>query len=163
MSGGRSTLLTMTSTLRIADITSDNVIAACRLKVRPEQESYVAPVSVSLAQAYVNQQAAWPKLIYAGDEPVAFVMGGFDPLAEIDVFRCGIWRLNVDAAHQGKGYGRFAVHAVLDEARRRGQKRVTVLWKPGPHGPEDFYLKIGFRPTGEVLHGEKAGELFLSP
>jgi diamine N-acetyltransferase len=150
------------NTLRIADLTSDNVIAACRLRVRPEQESYVAPVSVSLAQAYVNQRTAWPKLIYALDEPVAFVMGGFDPQADVDAFRCGIWRLNVDAAHQGKGYGRFAVQAVLDEARRRGQKRATVLWKPGRHSPENFYLTLGFRPTGEVLHGEKVGELFLT-
>jgi diamine N-acetyltransferase len=31
-------------------------------------------------------------------------------------------------------YGRFAVNAVLDEARRRGEKTATVLWVPGEHG-----------------------------
>jgi diamine N-acetyltransferase len=151
----------MNTTLRVADITPENVGAACRLAIRPEQEEYVAPVAISLAEAYANPGTAWPKVVYAGDALAAFVMGGFDPDSPVDVFRCGIWRLNVAAAHQGKGCGRFAVQAVLDEARRRGQKRVTVLWKPGEHGPEQFYLRLGFRATGQVLDGQKAGELFL--
>jgi diamine N-acetyltransferase len=151
----------MDNSLRVEDITPDNVIAACRIAVRPEQEPYVMPVAMSLAEAYANPDSAWPKVIADGDQMVAFVMGGFDPDAPIDAFRCGIWRLNVDADHQGRGYGRFAVQAVLDEARRRGEQRVTVLWKPGVHGPEDFYLRLGFRPTGQVLGGQVAGELFL--
>lgn len=55
---------------------------------------------------------------------------GFDLrlLASAASARCGIWRLNIAAAWQGKGYGRFAGHSVLDEARRRGQTRATVLW-----------------------------------
>jgi diamine N-acetyltransferase len=151
----------MTATLRIVEIDPDNVIAACRLTVRPEQEPYVAPVAISLAEAYANRQAAWPRLVYDGDRPVAFVMAGFDPDSPIDFFRCGIWRLNVAAGQQGKGYGRFAVQAVLDEARRRGQRRATVLWKPGEHSPEGFYLRLGFRPTGEEFHGQLVGERFL--
>jgi diamine N-acetyltransferase len=151
----------MTATLRIAQISPDNVIEACGLAVKPEQEDYVAPVATSLAEAYANRRVAWPRLIYDGDTLVGFVMGGFDPDSEVDLFRCGIWRLAVGAEHQGRGYGRFAVQAVLDEARRRGEQRVTVLWKPGVHGPEDFYLRLGFRPTGQVLGGQVAGELFL--
>jgi diamine N-acetyltransferase len=54
------------------------------------------------------------------------------------------------------------VQAVLDEARRRQQHRATVLWKPGDHSPEGFYLRLGFRPTGQVFHGQAVGELFLS-
>lgn len=151
----------MTTTLRIEPVSPDNVIAACRLAVNPEQEDYVSPVAISLAEAYANPQVAWPRLIYDGDSLVGFVMGGFDPHSDIDVFRCGIWRLNVAAEHQGKGYGRFGVQAVVDEARRRGEKRVTVLWKPGEHSPEEFYLRLGFRPTGQVFGGQVAGELAL--
>jgi diamine N-acetyltransferase len=150
------------SSLRIARINPDNVIPACRLAVRPEQESYVAQVAISLAEAYANQQTAWPRLVYDGDQLVAFVMAGFDPDSPIDFFRCGIWRLNVAAGHQGKGYGRFAVDAVLAEARLRGQHRATVLWKPGEHGPEGFYLRLGFRQTGQEFHGQVVGERFLA-
>lgn len=149
------------SSIRIAEVNGDNVMAACRLKVRPEQEAYVAPVVMSLAEAYVNQHTAWPRLVYDGDEVVAFVMGGFDPDSPVDFFRCGIWRLNVAAGHQRKGYGRHAVEAVSDEARRRGQRRVTVLWKPGEHGPAGFYLRLGFRDTGQRFHDQVVGERFL--
>ncbi|MFG2666452.1 GNAT family N-acetyltransferase [Streptomyces sp. NPDC048387] len=38
--------------------------------------------------------------------------------------RSGIWRLNVSADHQAKGYGRFAVRAVTAKLRRRGSGRV---------------------------------------
>ncbi|MGH3682594.1 MAG: GNAT family N-acetyltransferase [Natronosporangium sp.] len=145
----------------LREIDPDNVADACRLAIRPEQEPYVAPVAFSLAEAYANPQTAWPRLVYDGDQLAAFVMGGFDPDSEVDVFRAGIWRLNVAAAHQSKGYGRFAVQAVLAEARRRGQRRATVLWVPGEHGPEGFYLRLGFRPTGQIFHDQVVGELCL--
>lgn len=151
----------MTDTLRIVEINPDNVAAACRLAVRPEQQAYVAPVANSLAEAYANPRTAWPRLVCHDDRPVAFVMGGFDPDSPLDFFRAGIWRLNVAADQQGKGYGRFAVQAVLDEARRRGAHRATVLWKPGEHGPEGFYLRLGFRPTGQRFHDQVVGELLL--
>ncbi|GAB3648952.1 GNAT family N-acetyltransferase [Glycomyces tarimensis] len=152
----------MHETPTIAAVTRDNVAEACRLKVTPEQDRFVAPVAHSLAEAYVNRAAAWPRLVYAGDEVVAFVMGGFDPDAELDCFRCGIWRLNVGAEHQGAGYGRFAVEAVFDEARRRGQRRVTVLWAPGEGGPEGFYRRLGFEPTGQELAGQVVGAVTLA-
>ncbi|MFC9254337.1 GNAT family N-acetyltransferase [Amycolatopsis thailandensis] len=150
----------MTS-LTLAKITRDNVGAACSIAVEPRQESYVAPVARSLAEAYAQPEIAWPRLILADGEPVGFVMGGFDPDSPIDYFRCGIWRLNVEAGRQGKGYGRFAVEAVLDEARRRDQRRATVLWIPGEHGPEAFYLRLGFRDTGTVHDGQHVGEIDL--
>jgi diamine N-acetyltransferase len=36
---------------------------------------------------------------------------------------------------------------------------VTVLWEPG--GPEEFYLRLGFRRTGAEHQGELVGELTL--
>ncbi len=121
----------------------------------------MAPVAWSLAEAYVNPEIAWPRLVFDGDELVGFVMGGFDPHGPVDAFRCGVWRLNIAAGRQGNGYGRFAVEQVLAEARRRGQHRATVLWVPDEHGPENFYLRLGFRPTGEVIHDQIVGEILL--
>lgn len=147
---------------RLAGITPENVRAACELRVRPEQERFVASVERSLAEAYAaGPDIAWPRLVLHGDEAVGFVMGGFDPGAETDAFRCGIWRLNVAAGHQGRGYGRFAVRAVAEEARRRRQNRLTVLWLPGEDGPEGFYTGLGFGPTGRVLGEQVLGEMSL--
>ncbi|MFG1808202.1 GNAT family N-acetyltransferase [Streptomyces sp. NPDC049040] len=151
----------MRSSLRLEKITPENVDAACGVKVGAEQERFVAPVVRSLADAYAHGEAAWPRLVFDGDEPVGFVMGGFDPLSPVDAFRCGIWRLNIAEGRQGQGYGRFAVEAVGAEARRRGQRRMTVLWVPGDDGPAGFYRQLGFRPTGEELQGQVVGELSL--
>jgi diamine N-acetyltransferase len=149
------------TTLTVEKITPENVAATCQLAVEPHQKAFVAPVAVSLAEAYTQPEIAWPRLILDDGEPVAFVMARFNPAAELDFFRCAIWRLNVGAGVQRRGYGRFAVETVLDEARRRGEKVVTVLWLPAEGGPEDFYLKLGFRPTGQAHHGEVVGRIEL--
>jgi diamine N-acetyltransferase len=147
--------LSLVTHLRLAELTADNVDAAIGLELRPGQERFVAPVVRSIAEAYVHP-TAWPRVVFDGDELVGFVMANFDPDNEQEAFRCGIWRLNVAAAAQGHGVGRFAVDAVAEEARRRGQARITVLWVKGPDGPEGFYLKLGFVPIGE-LFGQVVG------
>lgn len=75
--------------MRIEKVTPENVTAACRLAVRPEQEDYVAPVAISLAEAYADPGSAWPRLIYDRDQLVAFVMGGFDPDSPVGWRCCG--------------------------------------------------------------------------
>ncbi|MFF0468521.1 GNAT family N-acetyltransferase [Micromonospora zamorensis] len=146
---------------RLVKITEHNVEAACRVSVRPDQEKFSSPVAWSLAEAYAQPEVAWPRLIVEVDEIVGFLMGFFDIVwdpARPDDLRSGLWRLNIGAEHQGRGYGRFAVDAVRAEARRRGHDRVFTTWHPGADGPEQFYLKLGFRPTGESSEGEVVGE-----
>ena len=151
----------MTSSLRLEAVNSDNVDAACRLRVRPDQEHLVDPVARSLADAHANAGTTWPRLIFDSDELVGFVMDEFDPRSPVDEFRCRIWRLNIAARQQGRGYGRFAVEAVVQEARRREQHRLTVLWVPGQNSPEQFYLRLGFRATDRRNRGRVVGELLL--
>lgn len=157
----------MSSSLRLEKVTPDNVEAACRLSIRPDQEEFVEPVAWSLAEAYVNPEIAWPRLVFDGGQLVGFVMGffmvRFDPDNPEDEPRSGIWRLNIAAEHQGRGYGRFAVQSVCEEVRRRGQTSATVTWAEGEGGPEPFYLRLGFRPTGERSGGQVVGELALPP
>ncbi|MEU1211412.1 GNAT family N-acetyltransferase [Streptomyces sp. NPDC005791] len=152
----------MTAQLRLEKVTPDNVLAACRLKVAPGQERFVAPVARSLAEAYADPGTAWPRLVFDGDRLVGFVMAffdvRFDPANPADRPRSGLWRLAVAADEQGKGYGRFAVNSVCEEILRRGQERVTVTWTPGEGGPEEFYLRLGFRRTGEMSEDEVVGE-----
>ncbi|MCX0243905.1 MULTISPECIES: GNAT family N-acetyltransferase [Streptomyces] len=155
----------MTTSLRLAEVTADNVDAAIDLRVRPDQEHLVAPVVKSLAEAYAHREAAWPRLVLDGDRLVGFLMAFLD----IDFagdgtgrdIRSGLWRLNIAAGEQKRGYGRFAVESVADEIRRRGGTRMYVTWHPGDDGPEGFYLGLGFRPTGETSGGQTVGVLEL--
>ncbi|MFD5160570.1 GNAT family N-acetyltransferase [Streptomyces hawaiiensis] len=149
---------------RLEEITPGNLDAALGVAVRPDQEHAVAPVVKSLAEAYVHPGTAWPRLIVDGDRPVGFLMAFLD----IDwyengtVHRSGLWRLNIAAGEQGRGYGRFAVESVAEELRRRGGKELYVTWHPGPDGPEGFYLGLGFRPNGETSGDQTVGVLDLA-
>lgn len=40
-------------------------------------------------------------------------------------------------------------------------KAATVLWLPAEGGPEDFYLRLGFRRTGQTFNGEIVGRIDL--
>lgn len=148
---------------RLETVTRENVLDTCRMQIRPEQEGLVAPVAWSLAQAYVfPPEKVWPRLIYDRDQLVGFIMGGFDAGSAVEAWHSFLWRLSVAAGQQGKGYGRFAVDALCEEAIRRGHRRLMTSWHQHPHGPENFYLRLGFRPTGEMFHGEVLAELALS-
>lgn len=152
---------------RLEKLTPDNVLAACRLEVAPEQRKFVAPVAQSLAEAYVHPGIAWPRLICDGERLVGFVMAFFDVPFDYDAAvpdappRSGLWRLAVAAGEQGRGYGRFAVGAVNEEIRRRGGTVSTVTWHPGEGGPEEFYLRLGYRKRGLTDDGEYLGDLDL--
>ncbi|HET7027344.1 MAG TPA: GNAT family N-acetyltransferase [Candidatus Limnocylindrales bacterium] len=134
---------------RLEVVTPANVHDACRLRIRPEQERFVAPVAISLAEAYADPDHAWPRLIYEGDELVGFVMAGF--IRGHELLDSTLWRLNVAASAQGRGYGRFGVEAAAEEARRRGRSILSVGYARGERSPEGFYLRLGFKATGRHI------------
>ncbi|HEX5190964.1 MAG TPA: GNAT family N-acetyltransferase [Streptosporangiaceae bacterium] len=148
---------------RLEPVTRQNVRAACELTLRPGQEGLVAPVAWSLAEAYVHGDAAWPRLICDRDEVVGFVMAAFEPQNPSDLYHAYLWRLNIGAGHQAKGYGRFAVEALCAEVESRGLTRLTVSYHGGENGPEGFYQRLGFRPTGEHIQDEVVAERILAP
>jgi diamine N-acetyltransferase len=108
-------------------VTSENVRAACKLKTRPDQEDLVAPVAWSLAEAYTVPDIAWPRLIYDGDQLVGFIMAAFAPEDE-PLFHSYLWRLNIGAEHQGRGYGPLpltsGMYVRFREIRRGDRYRV---------------------------------------
>ncbi|WP_251856662.1 GNAT family N-acetyltransferase [Herbiconiux sp. L3-i23] len=145
--------------LRLEELNAGNIVAANTLTLKPGQEQFVAPVSHSIAEAYVNPTTAWPRVVLDGDEVVGFIMGNFDPDADQPEFRSCIWRINVAADAQGRGVGTFGVKALAAEARTRGFHRLTVIWESGEAGPEEFFLHVGFVPIGETQYGEVIGAL----
>jgi diamine N-acetyltransferase len=149
--------------LRLEPVTQENVRAACKLRLRPGQEDLVAPVAWSLADAYTVPDIAWPRLIYDDGQLVGFLMAAFAAKHQNALFHSYLWRLNIGAEHQGRGYGRFAVGQLCQEATRRGHRRLTVSYHAGGHGPEAFYQRLGFHPTGECNEGEVVAERILAP
>ncbi|KQX59533.1 MULTISPECIES: GNAT family N-acetyltransferase [unclassified Streptomyces] len=155
----------MSTSLRLEPVTPATIDAALALRVHPHQERNVAPVVRSLAEAYAYGDTAWPRLIFDGDRLVGFLMAFLDiqwnEKKDPNDHRSGLWRLNISADAQGKGYGRFAVDAVREELLRRGEQRFYVTWEPGEDGPGAFYRRLGFRTTGETSGDQTVGVLDL--
>lgn len=152
--------------MRLERVTTTNIGAALRLAVRADQEDLVASVAISLAEAYVHGEHAWPRLIYDGERPVGFLMAFLDMAWEPskpDDVRSGLWRLAIAAGEQRRGYGRFAVEAVCAKIRADGGTRAYVSWEGRDGGPGPFYLGLGFRPTGEEWDGETVAVRELPP
>lgn len=143
--------------LRVVD--DDNVQAVIDLEVAPGQEDFVAPNVKSLAQAFATTKV-WVRAVYAGDEPVGFVMVSDDD----EKPRYYLWRFMIDHRHQGRGYGRQAMGLVHDYVRTRpGGDRVYLSYVPADGGPEGFYKGLGYEDTGRVHGGEVEAVLELVP
>jgi diamine N-acetyltransferase len=151
------------SDLRLEELSAATIVAANTLTLKPGQEQYVAPVSHSIAEAYVNPSTAWPRVVLDDDEVVGFIMGNFDAENDHEELRSCIWRINVSADSQGRGVGRFAVHALAAEARNRGFDQLTVMYEPGDDGPEAFFTRIGFEVVRETPYGEHLAALRILP
>ena len=147
--------------LHLEPLSARTAVAANTLTLKPGQEQYAVPDSYADAVQTVPASAAWPRVVLDGDEVLGFVKGSFDAAETRPEFRCCIWQINVKASAQGRGVGRFAVHGLADEARTRGFERLTVIWERGEAGPEAFFLRVGFAPTGETRFGEVIGALDL--
>jgi diamine N-acetyltransferase len=147
--------------LRLEELSAKNIVAANSLTLRPGQEQFVTPPSYAIADAYIDPETSWPRVVVDGDEVVGFIRGNFDPDSSQEEFRSCIWRVTVAADAQGSGVGRFAVWALANEARSRGFDRLTAIWEEGEEGPEQFFLHTGFTVVGETQYGEKIGVLNL--
>lgn len=147
--------------LRVEELSAKTIVAANGLTLRPGQEQFITPVSYAEADAYLNPTTTWARVVLDDDEVVGFIRGNFDAEHPRPEFRACVWRINVDATKQGRGVGRFAVHALANEARTRGFETLTVIWETGEEGPGEFFRRIGFVETGETEFGEKIGTLAI--
>ncbi|MCP3919748.1 MAG: GNAT family N-acetyltransferase [bacterium] len=143
--------------ITLREVTKDNLRAVLRLSVTEDQRQFVAPNPVSLSQAYVSLDA-WPRAIYADDQPVGFVMLSLEP----EKPEYWVWRFMIGADHQRNGHGRGAMHAVVEHVRTLpGATELKLSFVPAANSPQPFYESLGFELTGEEEEGEKVMRLAL--
>ena len=144
--------------ITLREVTEETVWPIMKLQVAEDQRRYVAPNANSIAEAYFSKEA-WFRAIYAGDDPVGFLMLYADE-KKPEYF---LWRLMIAADHQGKGYGYKAMELLIDHVRTLPKaKELFTSYVPGEGDPSRFYYKLGFIETGEVEDNENVLRLDLS-
>jgi diamine N-acetyltransferase len=147
----------------LRELTDANRDALLALRVAPGQERFVGSVTDALEDAGAYPVAnPWYRGVYAGDEPVGFVMLSWEciPQPPEIIGPWFLWKLLIDARHQHRGYGREVVRLVADLVRSAGAQELLTSHVPDLEGgPGPFYTRLGFVPTGEL---DAAGEIILT-
>ena len=136
--------------MEIRPVTLENLDAVVALEVSPEQTGLVADNLYTIAQAGMASDSIC-RVAYVDDEPVGFFAVQKVPSSK----QRYIWRYMVDARHQGQGFGKRMMAALLSDLFSDPNVELvhlTVVRKPGCAEP--FYEKCGFSATGEQIGGE---------
>lgn len=135
--------------IELKEVTEEDFYEVIQLKVSDDQEKsrFVAPNVRSLAECwlYRKNEDVFPYAVYNGDEVVGFLLLDLD--AEESEYM--IWRMMVDAKHQGKGYGRQIVEAVMEMARNDEDYDVLIAdYVDGNMQMKHVLESLGFERTG---------------
>ena len=74
---------------------------------------------------------------------------------------CELKRLFVRPEHRGLGLGRLLATAMLEEALRRGYRRIRLDTTPGMESAQALYVQLGFRDIAPYTTNPVAGTRFL--
>lgn len=133
--------------ITLKKIDETNFLGAFHLRLGPGQERFVSHPIRSLAQAYVYYHQCTPFGIYHADQMVGYVMVIYD----YDLAEYNIWHMMIDAAHQGKGFGKAALRKCLDYIASKpfgDSKRVVLTCSVENATALTLYKGLGFSETG---------------
>jgi RimJ/RimL family protein N-acetyltransferase len=148
--------------VRLAPVTHANKVALLALRTHHSQETFVAPMLRSFADALlpdvVDGAPLVPRMraIEADGATVGFVMMALTTTHHPEPY---LWRLLVDRMHQRRGIGSRALELIADECRAMGDSAILASWTEGKGSPRPFYLAHGFIPTGRIVEGETEARL----
>lgn len=149
----------------LREVTPANRAAVEALAVTTVQAEYVTGVAKSLVEASETPDARpWYRAVYLDEEPAGFVMIS-DGITVVNPDYLGpyyLWRFLIDRRYQRRGIGSAALGLVVEHVRTRPDAQVLLTSVgQGADSPLGFYLRQGFRATGQVHQGELVLELDL--
>ena len=137
-------------------VTIHDVLPLDAVKVRADQDGFVAPNTVTIAQARFETGAydfcIWDDATRVGLLALIDMAEHDDLYPEDDPNAIYVWRLLIGADVQGAGHGTAAMKFAEEFGRARGRTMVQV------QAAEDNAAAIGFyQSMGYVLTGQKVG------
>jgi diamine N-acetyltransferase len=144
--------------IRLVRVDEANAAAVAALELGADQAHFVATNAQSLSEA-ADDPDARPRAITAGQRLVGFLMYE----APQDEDEATIYRFMIAPSSQGRGYGRAALQAVLDEIESLGHvRKIAICYEPDNLAARHLYLTAGFREEGLDEDGEMIACLALT-
>ncbi|HSR64275.1 MAG TPA: GNAT family N-acetyltransferase [Xanthomonadaceae bacterium] len=154
------------SGVRVRPVTPALLAAVAALRVTAAQQAQVGEVAVHLAQA-AQDPCSEPMAILAGDTVVGFYRLDFAARAiagrHFGSASVTLRPFLIDARWQGRGLGRRALQALLDDLRARHPRRRLLLLTVavGNRAALALYRRAGFVDSGVLLAGGRGGPQHL--
>nr|WP_230082385.1 MULTISPECIES: GNAT family N-acetyltransferase [unclassified Streptococcus] len=139
-------------TLRLVD--EENFAQVIDLSLAEEDRSFVASNLRSLADCWLYRENGdvFPYAIYANHQVVGFALVDVDEEEACYM----IWRLMIDNSQQGKGYGKTAILALMEQAKAIGKyNTIRADFVKGNQKMERLLHSLGF-----VNFGQDEREIF---
>ncbi|GFN32809.1 GNAT family N-acetyltransferase [Paenibacillus xylaniclasticus] len=138
--------------IHLKPVSIENWFACTQLKVTPEQLTvFPAPVVYWIAESkYVDD---WDlRAIYDDDVLVGFLVYCTKPDQDDNYW---IPALMIDANHQGKGYGKAAMKALIGLMSLANCTRIMIGHRPNNSIAGKLYESLGFKKVSEeIIDGE---------
>lgn len=140
--------------VKVTPITVKDIVPLEGVTVSPDQEQFVAPNPITIAQARF-ETGAYDFCIWDGDKRVGMIalidMAEHEDREEIDdpdaVY---VWRLLIGKDFQGKGYGKDAMSWAESWAVDRGKPLVQIQAVETNATAIGLYESLGYMRTGKA-------------
>lgn len=133
-------------TVKLVDESNFSQVIA--LSLSEDEQHFVASNLRSLAECWLYRENGdvVPYAIYAEDTVVGFALVDLDD----ETATYMIWRLMIDKNHQGNGYGRRAIQALIAQAKQLGNYRfIRADFVKGNHKMEQLLDSLDFTIFGQ--------------
>lgn len=143
--------------MRLVPVDDSNRAACMALRVHRTQHTLIASNEKSLELASKNPHLVTRALVAAGR------VVGFAMYERRKDGSGSIWRVMVDAEHQGHGLGRRLMELLLEELREAGLRPVLISHRPENRVAARLFESLGFVEVDFEADGEVIRKLESAP
>jgi len=127
--------------IHLKPVTIKNWKACIALELTPDQQNYLPSNLYSIAEAQFYEQANSRAIYNDQDQMVGYTLFGRDILTN----KWKIFRLMIDKAYQGKGYGENAMREIITQvANEPDGHEILICYQDPNQAARRLYAKLGF-------------------
>lgn len=148
----------ISSPIELRPVTAANWRACAHLELRPDQAGLLPSNLYSIAEAQFYPDAQSLAVYLPSGELVGYVLCGRDAASGDPK----VFRLMIDRAHQGRGYGRAALQAVIEQVKSQDDARVLLIaYGNRNQAARRLYASLGFAERDVDEAGKVTAALML--